>query len=472
VLFLLLGLGLYTLSGAMAEARKRFGASEHWQTAAAELGLTLSRPKEQDRRLHGELGGVPVRADLKYEKQGKSYEFRVTLSAGKGGRIPQDLVVHSDSLLRSMARLVDGQDEQIGDPDFDEKVELPTLDAAACAALSYGARERLSRLVERGGEVRQGMVAYDGSWTSGHDCAWLVQMLRSLAHIARLLSVPPSSLHQRLADNAVNDPSPGVRLRNLQFIADPSTRTPPQLVASVSRSLLGDVHPRVRLLAAQGVGAEGHVVLAALAADPRLATPLRVRALDALGTGPAPRLDALSALFTGQHPPELVCAALAVVARQRLSALAGASAACTRSEHEAVRVAAASALGALAAPQSEPLLIGLLSDESAQVQQASAEALGLFGSVSAVEPLLPLAEGFGRSQLRQAARGAIGRIQSRLGNVEAGRLSLAEDQELAGAVDLADAAARAGELSLAEEVASDASDGATRELVRPPADKC
>jgi HEAT repeat protein len=102
------------------------------------------------------------------------------------------------------------------------------------------------------------------------------------------------------------------------------------------------------------------------------------------------------------------------------------------------------------------VLIALLSDASADVQRASAEALGGFGSVAAVEPLLPLAEGFGRSQLRQAARGAIGRIQSRLGNVEAGRVSLADDQELAGAVDLADTAAtRVGELSLVQEAASE-----------------
>jgi len=107
------------------------------------------------------------------------------------------------------------------------------------------------------------------------------------------------------------------------------------------------------------------------------------------------------------------------------------------------------------------VLIQLLSDSSLEVQHASAESLGAVGSVAAVAPLLPLAGGLGRAQLRQAARAAIGRIQSRLGEVEAGRLSLAEERPLAGAVALADASAvRVGELSLADdEELSSASEG-------------
>jgi hypothetical protein len=287
-----------------------------------------------------------------------------------------------------------------------------------------------------------------------------VRMLGWLAKLGRLLSVPPDALHQRLIDNAEKDPSPGVRLQNLRFLAEPSTSTPPALLAAVGRSLLGDVNPKVRLLAAPLVGEEGHRVLGALAADATLTTALRVRAVEALGTGPAPAIATVRGLFTEAQPPEVVCAALAIVAQQGLSPLADVAIECTRSAREIVRAAAASALGRLASPaaanpQAEPVLIALLSDASADVQRASAEALGVFASVAAVEPLLPLAEGFGRSQLRQAARGAIGRIQSRLGNAEAGRVSLAHDHELAGAVDLADAdAAGVGDLSLAEDAAS------------------
>jgi hypothetical protein len=75
--------------------------------------------------------------------------------------------------------------------------------------------------------------------------------------------------------------------------------------------------------------------------------------------------------------------------------------------------------------------------------------------VAAVEQLLPLTQALLDSQLRQAARNAVGNIQSRLGDVEAGRVSLAEAVGLEGALALADdAAVRIGELSLsADEVA-------------------
>jgi hypothetical protein len=100
--------------------------------------------------------------------------------------------------------------------------------------------------------------------------------------------------------------------------------------------------------------------------------------------------------------------------------------------------------------------VQLLADDSSHVQQASAQALGAFGSVAAVEHLLPLARGLFDSQLRQAARSAVSTIQARMGDVEAGRVSLAEPQALEGAVALADtAAARIGAISLEDELAEE-----------------
>jgi HEAT repeat protein len=436
---------------------------EDWQAVAAELGLSCTRPAEDARTLQGSLEGVSVRADLAYEQRGQTGGFRITLNVGSGGHIPRRLVVHSNSLLNSMARLVDSEneDQKIGDPDFDQLVELPALDAGACAALSVGAREQLSRVVRQKVEVREGKLVFDEVWNGYHDRHWLLQTLRALARLATSLSVTPELMHQRLADNALSDPSPGVRLQNLRFLADPKTCTPEELLLSVGRSLLADGHPRVRLLAGQLTGAEGHGALIALAADAGLELELRVLAVNALGSGPLPPADSLRGLLSETHPPELVCAALAAIAGQGLSALADGVVACSRSTRESVRAAAATTLGALALPDAEPLLIGLLSDDSAHVQRTSAEALGTIGSVAAVEPLLPLAEGIARPQLRQAARGAIGRIQSRLGDVAAGRVSLADDQELAGALGLADTAdSRIGDLTLAEELPSEGDDSA------------
>jgi HEAT repeat protein len=217
---------------------------------------------------------------------------------------------------------------------------------------------------------------------------------------------------------------------------------------------------------------EGSPVLGALAEDPEVEVALRVQSLRELGARGVPGLlEPLLARLLGSSPPELVCAALTIIAARHLDSFSAAVVECAANEHEEVRVASAMALGRLAANEheevrvasamalgrlaaneAERVLIRLLADASSEVQCASAEALGVVGSVAAVEPLLPLAEGLGRAKLRQAARGAIGRIQSRLGSVEAGSLSLADDHELAGAIAIADAAAvaRAGEVSLAE----------------------
>lgn len=79
----------------------------------------------------------------------------------------------------------------------------------------------------------------------------------------------------------------------------------------------------------------------------------------------------------------------------------------------------ATALGRLADPRVEDDLLRLLGRDAEAVQCAAAVALGRPGSVRAVEPLLPLTEAL--------LRAAVAAIQARLGDAEAGRLSLVDD---------------------------------------------
>jgi hypothetical protein len=77
------------------------------------------------------------------------------------------------------------------------------------------------------------------------------------------------------------------------------------------------------------------------------------------------------------------------------------------------------------------------------VKRAAAAALGLVGTVRAVEPLLQLAQ----ESLGETARDAVRRIQARLGGeAEAGRLSVAAQDAAAGGLSIASAG---GELSVA-----------------------
>jgi HEAT repeat protein len=258
--------------------------------------------------------------------------------------------------------------------------------------------------------------------------------------------VTPGELHQRLTENAAKDPSHEVRLNNLRQLADPSTRTPGPLLAATARKLLTDPHVPVRLLAAAQLGAEGDPTLLAVASDRTLLLSQRVEALTAIGLRRPEGLDALLAQLLARGPLELTCLALSTIGGQQLDAFVPAVVECAGSEHEAARIAAARALGGLS-PCREDVLIHLLGDASSDVQCASAEALGRGGSVTAVEPLSSIANRITRPQLSQAARAAIGRIQARLGDVEAGRLSLVQDDGH-GQLALADIAVPGGELSL------------------------
>ena len=338
------------------------------------------------------------------------------------------------------------------------------MDEWVCAALSQEARQQLSVLLGRGGEVRAGTLWFAVKKEGVDDAVWLPDMLQLFSQLSQQLTVTRDSLHQRLAHNAVRDPSPAVRLQNFRFLAEPRIETPLGLLTSTARELLADDHVPLRLAAAVQLGSEGNPVLDALATDRGVYTDLRIQALRELDARGAPGLEALLAKLLWPNPPALVCAALAIIAARRLDTFAAAVVECSANEREELRIAAATALGSLTAKEAEPALIRLLCDLSSEVQRASAESLGRVGSVAAVEPLLPLAERFGRAQLRQAARGAIGRIQSRLGNVEAGSLSLADDHELAGALDIAEApaAVRVGEVSLADDAESEQEPRATK----------
>jgi len=90
----------------------------------------------------------------------------------------------------------------------------------------------------------------------------------------------------------------------------------------------------------------------------------------------------------------------------------------------------------------ESRLLAHAASPNASVRVAVADALGAVGTVRSVETLLPLTQGLlADGDAKAAARAAIAAIQARLGEVEAGRLSVVEDG-LSGAVSVATEAGR------------------------------
>ena len=98
-------------------------------------------------------------------------------------------------------------------------------------------------------------------------------------------------------------------------------------------------------------------------------------------------------------------------------------------------------------PDTEDALIELLDDSPDRVRAAAIETLSRIGTVKAVEPLYELSKQRG---FKRPARVAIDSIQSRLGDVEAGRLSLAPNVDTDGALSLAGDPEKSGGLSLEE----------------------
>jgi HEAT repeat protein len=242
-----------------------------------------------------------------------------------------------------------------------------------------------------------------------------------------------------------------VRHRNLEILANRFADSEAAKLAA--ESALDDGDQWVRVLAATMVRNEKALeILRAVVADPHSSTELRVMAL-----------NRLVSKFGYDEAKELVTRAFASRQEEiRRAAIEAASDAGDLSQLEqicalaadvvpAIASLVATALGKLGDARAETTLIGLLGHEVIEVRAAAASALGLVGTVRAVVPLLPLTEGILHGELRQAARDAIRKIQSRLGDAEAGRISLAGAEESSGAVSLT---TEGGEVSIAQDPAA------------------
>lgn len=438
--------------GVRVQARETRERNEHmlrqWLAAAQALGLQASGDGWQ-RTMQGVVRGVPVRIDFAHEQSttSKGTAETTTFQAGNDGHIPASIALRQTP-VQLFGSSADAAEPATGDERFDALTELAKMDAYVCAALSEEARRHLGAIVHGGGGVWNGVVTWRVQGHRTGEQRWLTERIDFIAAVANLLSVNPDTLAQRLAQNAVHDSDPEARQQNLLFLLAPETHAAPELVTATARALIGDPQPLVRVRAARQLGAEGHATLLALLKDVQAEMPLRAVALAALHEGNADDIDEWIASFLAPSPAELTRAALVIVAARSLSVHLDRVLDLTSASDASLRAAAARTLSALESPLIEPRLLELLADDEEEVQVAAAEALGRIGDIATVEPLLSFTRRFGRTPLREAARDAIARIQSRLGDVEAGRVSLAED-ELAGAVALVDEQVTGGEITLA-----------------------
>jgi HEAT repeat protein len=297
--------------------------------------------------------------------------------------------------------------------------------------------------------------------TSGPlDTATLVDTVREMVELACVLSREGKPVARLLEENACRDASP-VRVRHLTVLQ----QTFPESEAARRASLAAvrDPHAELRLQAAVYLADEAADRPCGLARDGAAREELRVRAAEALTARCSPAVAAprLEELFACELP------AVRRVAIEGLGRLRHASALERLAQimPEADRQtgpALAEVLGLLGDASVEPHLLSLLSSEDDATKAAAARALAKVGTVAAVEPLLRYTKSLALgSDLERVAREAIGAIQSRLGDVQAGRLALAEAAPEDGGLSLAPEAgglsvpsdAAPGGLSVAEDPA-------------------
>ena len=320
---------------------------------------------------------------------------------------------------------------------FDRDVVLHGDEAQVRAMLDAAARRTVLALLARDVWVEAGAWRY--SFSDQRFDARVDAMVHLLVKTARALSVSPEAIPAKLAAQVEADPDPSVRAGCLALLARDFHDAPSAQQAGLTA--LGSLRTAQRLSAASLVGGEAAIpvlidVVRAKQLEPaqRLeAFQLLVRDCPYARLGPA--LD--SALRSGK--PALVACAVAAVGRARDGSRLATLRELASAVDAEVAQAVAQALSQLQDPSTQPELLHLLERDELAVRQHAAVGLGRVGTVAAVEPLLRYTHGLLTDPtLKELAREAVGRIQERLGSVDAGRLALASGSDTAGALSVAE----------------------------------
>jgi HEAT repeat protein len=417
-------------------ARARYERREVWRSASESAGL-------RDLAIENAVWGQLLTA--------RSDRLRVRIMSHQRDRDhPETRIVVDDPgnglggvLLRPEGATLFGSAEiEVGDPGFDEAFFISGVPALAYAFLDTRTRGTLFRMNDQGRlEIASAELRWDVPETE--ESRLLAKELEALLEVARRLACRTETA-ERLAANALHDLHPGVRLRNLLCLIREFSEHP--VVDETLRAACADRSPEVRLRAATALGGDGVETLLAMTDDLGLADVWQAAAVSALGRR-LPVEGAVEGLerALGSHHFETARACIETLAAGGEAAVAPLVKALAV-DRGIVAASAATALGALQAPEAETPLIRALWREAPGLRVAAAEALGRSGSTAAVLPLKQAADRYPEAAFRRAARQAIAEIQARLPGASPGQLSLAAPES--GQLSLADA--EAGRLSLAE----------------------
>lgn len=421
----------------MIELRRRL---RRWGEVAESCGFSVSpasKPKPKKMRLEASAGALAM--VLQPAQPGVRIVLAIPGPPGFAGmRIRREAPHRPPGSVREI---------EVGDGPFDNVFLIEGPTRVAFLLLTAEARRQLlslnaesQRLILAGGEL----LVEVAEWKLPDIFPLLLDLGRRLAQ--------PVDAAQRLAENVLQDPEPGVRLHNLILLArelpgDPRT-------VEVLRRAASDASLQVRLRAATELGAEGRALVAEIA-ESLEDDSCSAAAIAALGRElPLDRIQGVLVHALRLRRLQTARACLEELGRGGGAAAVETLAKVLAREHGELAQAAALALGAAGGTAAEPPLLQALQRDPAELRVAAANALGRTGSSSAVLPLKEAAARFpGDGALQKAARQAIAEIQSRVQGASPGQLSLSGDE--AGQLSLAQA--EAGELSLAPDTGGELS---------------
>src|SRR3954470_11480551 len=343
---------------------------QSWQDAVTSCGLRVEKTSNTWGRLWLEARDGPLAVKIEVPEGRKKYRCQIVVVIPPGP--PGFSGVH---IRREESKPSGAHEIEIGDEPFDKAFYIVGPERLLTALLDVEMRQRLMAL----NAETLGLEIVRGELGVGTSADRIADLLPFLLDIARRCA-QPLNVAQRVADNAGQDPDAGVRLRNLlvlarEFPGEPAT-------TEVLRTACADANPRVRLRAAQELGAEGREVLLELGeslADDETSAQA-VSSLDRELPLERTRALLLQALRRRLHKTARAC----------LEALGGSTspedvdtlAKVMAREHSELATAAATALGRTGSPAAEPPLIQALRSETKDLQVAAADALARVGTTA------------------------------------------------------------------------------------------
>lgn len=449
LLLLPLGLILWRIKAYLDARRRR--AAALWVAAAGHFGLTVNPGAA--RRICGVIDGVPVHVEA---APGGRRGGTPTRLVARPERMPAGLHVTPQTFTGRLSAALGVPTFQTGDAAFDRRYLTAGPEVETIALLDGVTRADLDAFLRvHGGQVEDGALTM-AAGARIRSVADVLARVRTIVTLARRLSLEGPPLAERLRANVESHTVSPVGARNLDLLLRDFPRAPETLAACAwAADEMAD--PAVRLRAGRHLGAAGWPHLMRLMAAPGIPGPIRRAALESLVQSmPSAELTAvLESQVDGvdeEFAPAVVRVLGSLAAASAFDRVVGRSAAA----HAPLAAAIAQALPRLDARRAEPVLLRLLQRPEPGVRAAAARALAEVGTLSAIESLRACerAGSLAREpEEHEAVRAAIASILERLGNPEAGRLSLAAEHEESGALSMAGAG---GELSSAPE-------GVTRE---------